>query len=63
HNTVMFDKPQKSVIYGPFRIWPKPPWFVTHKTANKLAPILTQFEARHCCWSLLPSIIWHALQG
>lgn len=62
HNTVMFDKPQKSVIYGPFRIWPKPPWFATHKTANKLAPILTQFEARPC-WSLLPSIIWHALQG
>ena len=62
HNTFMFDKPQKSVIYGPFRIWPKPPWFVTHKTANKLAPIITQFEA---CpkWSLLPFIIWYALQG
>src|SRR3972149_3118288 len=62
HNTFMFDKPQKSVIYGPFRIWPKPPWFVTHKTANKLAPILAQLEARPC-WSLLPSIIWQALQG
>ena len=62
HNTLMFDKPQKSVIYGPFRTWPTPPWFVTHKTANKLAPIITKFEA---CprWSLLPPVIWYALQG
>jgi hypothetical protein len=62
HNTLMFDKPEKSVIRGPFRIWPKPPWFVTHKSAHKLAPALTKFEARPS-WSLLPSIIWHALQG
>jgi hypothetical protein len=62
HNTLMFDKPQKSVIYGPFRIRPKPPWFVTHKSAHKLAPILAQFEA-HPRFSILPSILWHALHG
>ncbi len=61
HNTLMFDEPQKSVIYGPFRVWPKPPWFVTHKSAHKLAPILTRFEASPR-FSLLPSM-WLALRG
>ena len=42
HNALMFDKPEKSVVYGPFRMWPKPSWFLTHRKAHKLAPkILT----------------------
>jgi hypothetical protein len=61
HNTLMFDEPQKSIIYGPFRVRPKPPWFVTHKSAHKLAPILTRFEASPR-FSLLPSM-WLALRG
>lgn len=44
HNTFMFEKPQKSVIYAPFRVAPRPPWFVTHKRAHKIAPILAQLE-------------------
>lgn len=44
HNTYMFEHPQKSVIYAPFRIFPKPPWFVTHKRAHKVAPILASLE-------------------
>jgi aldehyde dehydrogenase (NAD(P)+) len=46
HNSFMFDKPQKTVVrasfypfprsfrHGEFHIAPKPPWFVTHKTAH-----------------------------
>jgi len=46
HNSFMFDKPQKTVVrasfypfprsirHGDFHISPKPPWFVTHKTAH-----------------------------
>jgi hypothetical protein len=62
HNTLMFDEPQKSVIYGPFYIWPKPAWFATHRSAHKLAPILTRFEA-HPRWSLISQLMWYALLG
>lgn len=62
HNTLMFGKSQKSVIYGPFRMWPKPAWFVTHRSAHKLAPILTRFEARPR-WLLIPPLMWHGLRG
>ncbi|HEY6284850.1 MAG TPA: aldehyde dehydrogenase family protein [Ktedonobacteraceae bacterium] len=46
HNTLMFSRPQKSVLWGPFRSALTPPWFVTHgKTARKLFPKLVAFEA------------------
>ena len=45
HNTFLFDKPQKSVVYGPFRIFPKPPWFVTHARTHRIGPRLARFEA------------------
>jgi acyl-CoA reductase-like NAD-dependent aldehyde dehydrogenase len=45
HNTLMFDKVQKSVVRGPFRVWPKPVWFATHKTAHRVTPKLSDFEA------------------
>ncbi len=46
HNTLMFSRPQKSVLWGPFRSVLTPPWFVTHgKTACKLFPKLVAFEA------------------
>ncbi len=46
HNSFMFERPQKTVVrasfypfprsfrHGDFHIAPKPPWFVTHKTAH-----------------------------
>ncbi|HEX9941401.1 MAG TPA: aldehyde dehydrogenase family protein [Thermoanaerobaculia bacterium] len=45
HNTLMFSRPQKTVVQAPFRVWPKPVWFATHKTAHKLTPKLSAFEA------------------
>jgi acyl-CoA reductase-like NAD-dependent aldehyde dehydrogenase len=27
HNSYMFAHPQKTVLRGPFRTWPRPPWF------------------------------------
>ena len=46
HNTLMFDRAEKSVVRGPFRSTPKPPWFALQgKTAARLAPKLTAFEA------------------
>ncbi len=62
HNTWLFDRPQKSVIEGPFRVLPKPAWFVTHTAADKVARELTQLEADRNPLRL-PAILWHALTG
>lgn len=62
HNPLMFGRVQKTVVRSPFRAWPKPIWFASHRTAHRLVPHLVQFEAdrsiRH-----LPPIGLDALRG
>jgi acyl-CoA reductase-like NAD-dependent aldehyde dehydrogenase len=61
HNTLMFEQPQKSVVRGPFRTIPTPPWFVLRgKTASKLFPKLVEFEAAPSPWKV-PGIMWTAI--
>ncbi len=62
HNSLMFEHPEKSVVYGPFTMKPTPPWFSTHKAAHKMVPHLVDFETNPR-WSVLPQIIWHAMRG
>ena len=62
HNTWLFERPQKSVIEGPFRVVPKPAWFVTHGTAHRVGSELTGLEADRSPLRL-PAIFWHALRG
>jgi acyl-CoA reductase-like NAD-dependent aldehyde dehydrogenase len=62
HNTYLFDKPEKSVIRGPFRVFPKPPWFVTNRKANGIGERMTRFEAAPSV-AKLPGILWAALSG
>ena len=62
HNTYLFDKPQKSVIRGPFRMSPKPPWFVTNKKTHAIGPRMSAFEASPSVLKL-PGIIITALMG
>jgi aldehyde dehydrogenase (NAD(P)+) len=57
HNSLLFDRPQKSVVYAPFHPYPRsvvhgrptllpvPPWFVTHRRAHRVGERLTRFEA------------------
>jgi hypothetical protein len=45
HNTLMFDRPQKSVLWGPFTLIPKPPWFSTHRHGDVAARRMAAFEA------------------
>ncbi|MBA3824662.1 MAG: aldehyde dehydrogenase, partial [Ktedonobacterales bacterium] len=57
HNSFLFDRPQKSVVQAPFypyprsfahglfTVLPKPPWFVTNKTAASTGRLLVHFEA------------------
>lgn len=61
HNTLMFDKPQKTVLRAPFRTFPTPVWFATQgKTALKVFPKLVDFEAAPSPVKV-PGILWSAL--
>jgi len=63
HNSLMFSRPQKSILRGPFRGIPTPPWFVTRgKMARKLFPKLTEFEAAPSPWKV-PELMWSAMGG
>ena len=74
HNAFLFDRPQKTVVRGRFRpfprawlagdfhLGPKPPWFVTHGTADEVGRRLTRF-ARAPSLAGLPGIIAAALRG
>ncbi len=62
HNSWLFERPQKSVVRGPFRVTPKPAWFVTHAAAHRVGRELTALE-RDRSPLHLPAILWHALRG
>ncbi len=62
HNTLMLSHIQKCVVRAPFRVFPKPVWFATHRTAGALSPRLTRFEAAPSPWKL-PGIFAEALRG
>ncbi len=63
HNTLLFNRPQKTVIRAPFRSTPVPAWFVTQgKIASKVYPKLTRFEANPSLGQL-PGILWTAMVG
>ncbi len=62
HNTLMFDRIQKTVVRAPFTVSPKPPWFPSHATAYPMARKLTEFEADPSPFKL-PGIFWEALRG
>ena len=62
HNTFMFDRPQKSVLRGPFRPFPKPAWFIDHKNAVELGKRMTYFNADPSI-ARLPGLVWASLRG
>jgi aldehyde dehydrogenase (NAD(P)+) len=74
HNSLLFDRPQKSIIYQPFypyprgmlhgqmAILPKPPWFITNKRADRVGKALVAFEANPSPMRL-PAIFSQALRG
>ncbi|MFB7161083.1 hypothetical protein [Streptomyces sp. NPDC056242] len=74
HNALLLDGPERTVVRGPFRpapravlhgemvMSPKPPWFVTNRTASTTGRLLTDFAAAPR-WSALPKIFASALRG
>ena len=62
HNSYLFDHPQKSVVYAPFRIFPTPAWFANHKNLLGMAKQLLKLEANPT-WKNLPLVVLAALRG
>ncbi len=74
HNALLLDDPERTVVRGPFRpsprslvngemaISPKPPWFVTNRTAASTGRGLTAFAAAPSALKL-PGIFASALRG
>lgn len=62
HNTYMFDKPQKSVLRGPFRVFPKPQWFFTNQRSAEIGRKMTYFNADPSL-ARLPGLLFAALRG
>ena len=62
HNSYLFDRPQKSVVFAPFRIFPTPPWFANHRNLLRMAQKLLKFEA-YPSWQNLPGLVMAALRG
>ncbi len=74
HNTYMFDRAERTVVYAPFRpfprtlihggltLLPKPPWFVTNRRGEQLGSLLTKFQYRPG-WSKIPGVFANALMG
>ena len=61
HNALMFERPLKTVLWGPFSAWPKPPWFVTHSRSHTVGRRMAPFEASPALWRL-PGIMAAALR-
>jgi aldehyde dehydrogenase (NAD(P)+) len=74
HNALLLDGPERSVVRGPFRpaprallagefaMSPKPPWFVTARTAAVTARRLTAWAAAPG-WRKVPGIVLSAMRG
>jgi len=62
HNTFMLEGIEKGVVRGPLTVFPKPPWFITNKSAHKVAERIVRFEAEPS-WLKVPGIALTALFG
>jgi acyl-CoA reductase-like NAD-dependent aldehyde dehydrogenase len=62
HNTLMFSKPQKTIMYAKFHEKPKPIAFVSRgKTMRAIAPLLVDLMTKPSLWKL-PRIVKLALK-
>ena len=61
-NAAMFDRPQKSVVRGPFRSHPKPPWFATATASFPVMRRVVDLEADPTAGKL-PRLLLSALRG
>jgi hypothetical protein len=58
----MFDRPQKSVVRGPFRARPKPAWFATATGSYEVMRRVVGFEAEPSA-AKIPGLLAAALRA
>jgi acyl-CoA reductase-like NAD-dependent aldehyde dehydrogenase len=62
HNAYLFDYPQKSVLYAPFRIRPIPFWFAKHRNLLNFAKRAADLQMTPT-WTKLLQVVFAALKG
>lgn len=62
HNTFMLEAIEKVVVRGPLTVFPKPPWFVTHRNAHEVARRMVYLEAEPSLLKV-PAVALAALKG
>jgi aldehyde dehydrogenase (NAD(P)+) len=74
HNALLLDHAERTVVTGPFRpfprsiaggefaLFPKPPWFVTARSATRTGELLTRF-AQKPSWLKMPGIFAAAFRA
>jgi acyl-CoA reductase-like NAD-dependent aldehyde dehydrogenase len=61
-NSLMFHRPQKSVVRGPFRSRPKPPWFATASGSYDVMRRFIAFEAEPSA-AKIPGLLLSAMRS
>lgn len=61
HNALMLPDPEKAIVRGPFRAFPKPVWFATHSRGFEAARKLVDFQADPSPLKL-PQLVWSAIR-
>jgi hypothetical protein len=59
HNALLLDPDhvERTVGRGPFQPWPKPPWFVTNRTAHITGEQMTRFAAEESLTKAMPKVL------
>jgi len=60
-NARLIDRPQKTVLRAPFSLFPKPPWLVTHRTADRVLSRVAALDADRRVWRLPGIVFWELL--
>ena len=60
-NALMFARPQKSVVRGPFVAWPTPAWFVTHRRSGRAIAEIFEVQCT-LSWARVPAALWAAIR-
>ncbi len=62
HNTFMLEGIEKVVVRGPLTVFPKPPWFVTHRNSHEVAQRMVALEEAPSLLKV-PGVAIAALKG
>lgn len=62
HNTYLLDRPEKTVIFGKLKLFPKPVWFSNHRCPDRVAEKLFRLYSQPSILRLIPLFL-AALRG